>query len=392
MKSVILAQKEVKIFLQDRGDLAFSILLPIAIFLLMYSAFGGQYEFHGTLHLVNLDPEGSYSLRFLDILQKTEQLEIEEVSLSEADRKLERSDILFAVVIPEDFSVKLHAGTQSPLTFKQRGNGGQEGQIVASIVRGAAEKINQELHTIELVHHTLADRNMHIPNSEQTVRKLLAREQAHPIVQISEEIEGTIPDPAPHFLPGIVSMFVLFSITLSARTIVEERKKGTLERLLTTQLSTGDLFGGKFIANILKGFIQSFIILALAWTVFHIFTPVSFIHSLIVILMFAGAASVLGLVISSIARTEDQSVWISVLVTMGMVMIGGTFFSIPAGSILDTISRISLNTYANRALKEVIVRGGSLLNVWQELAILGSVIIAGLILARILFRPLSGKS
>jgi hypothetical protein len=58
----------------SKADAAIRLFVRIAIFLPMYNAFGGQYEFHGALHLINLDPEGSYSLRFLDILQKTEQL------------------------------------------------------------------------------------------------------------------------------------------------------------------------------------------------------------------------------------------------------------------------------------------------------------------------------
>jgi hypothetical protein len=112
---------------------------------------------------------------------------------------------------------------------------------------------------------------------------------------------GSSPDPVNQFLPGIVTMFVLFAITLSARAIVEERKKGTLERLLTTRLSVGQLFLGKFLANVSRGFVQTLILLVLAYMVFQLFTPLSFIESLVIALIFAAAASALGLIIASVA-------------------------------------------------------------------------------------------
>jgi hypothetical protein len=41
-RALIIALREVKTYLQDKGDLAFSLLLPVATFALIYGAFGGQ--------------------------------------------------------------------------------------------------------------------------------------------------------------------------------------------------------------------------------------------------------------------------------------------------------------------------------------------------------------
>ena len=201
---------------------------------------------------------------------------------------------------------------------------------------------------------------------------------------------GSSPDPVNQFLPGIITMFVLFAVTLSARAIVEERRKGTLERLLTTRLSVGQLFMGKFLASVSRGFVQTLILLILAYMVFQLFTPLSFVEALVIALIFAAAASALGLVIASIARTEDQATWIAVFFTMAMVMIGGTFFPISEGSVLYTISRVSINTYANSAFNMIIAQGGSLADVGLELGVLAGVMVVGLVLSRILFRVMPG--
>jgi len=387
---LIVALREVRTYLQDKADLAFSLLLPIAIFALMYGAFGGESMFNGTAHIVNEDQGGTYSTFLLEQLNEHENIDVDLLSPNEADSKLERSDLLMVIYIPKGFSNKLTSGEPTQLLFKQRGNGGQEGQIVASLVRGVAEGINQELQVYNQVSNALALSNISQERIEITVQKLLDQEGKDPIVDIREETVGSSPEPVNQFLPGIVTMFVLFAITLSARAIVEERKMGTLERLLTTRLSVGQLFTGKFLASVSRGFLQTLILLVLAYIVFQVFTPLSFLESLAIALIFAAAASALGLIIASIARTADQANWIAVFFTMVMVMLGGTFFEISEGSVLYTISKLSINTYANDAFKTIIAQGGSLADVGMELGVLAGVIVVGLVISRLLFRVMPG--
>ncbi len=384
-RALIVALREVRTYLQDKADLAFSLLLPIAIFALMYGAFGGESLFHGTAHVANEDHGGTYSALFLERLGELDNLDVELLSPSEADSKLDRSNLLMVVYIPKGFSDKLASGEPAQLVFKQRGNGGQEGQIVASLVRGVAEEMNQEFQVYSQVSNTLVGRDIPQESIEITTQKFLDRERENPIVRVREETVGSSPDPVNQFLPGIVTMFVLFAVTLSARAIVEERRKGTLERLLTTRLSVGQLFMGKFLASVSRGFVQTLILLVLAYMVFQLFTPLSFGASLVIALIFTAAGSAVGLVIASIARSEDGATWIAVFFTMVMVMLGGTFVEVPA-----TISKVSINTYANNAFNTIIAQGGSLADLGLELGVLAGVAVVGLVLSRIFFRVMPG--
>ena len=182
-------------------------------------------------------------------------------------------------------------------------------------------------------------------------------------------------------------MYVLFAISISAAALVEERRKGTLERLLTTHLAIGELFFGKFLASVLRGFIQTFILLALSYAVFQIFTPLSFLASLLIALLFATACSAIGLLIASTVRTQDSATWIGVFFTMTMTMLGGTFFTISKGTTLYTFSKLSVNGYANDAFKTLISNGGfSTLGV--DIAVMVGVTLVGLILSRMIFKAL----
>ena len=135
--------------------MAFSLLLPLAVFALMYGAFGGQ-AFHGTANIVNEDQGGTYSTLLIERLDELDSLDVELLSSAEADDKLDRANILMLLHIPEDFSENLTAGETTQLVFKQRGNGGDEGQIVTSIIGGVVEQIGQEIQVREQIKGALA--------------------------------------------------------------------------------------------------------------------------------------------------------------------------------------------------------------------------------------------
>jgi ABC-2 type transport system permease protein len=253
-----------------------------------------------------------------------------------------------------------------------------------------AEQMNQEFQVYSELNSALAEYDIPRERINIVTQNYLDQERASPVIGVNEQTVGSSPDPVNLFLHGVVTMFVLFAITLSARAIVEERRKGTLERLLTTRLSVGQLFVGKFLANVSRGFVQTLILLILAYIVFQIFTPLTFIECLVIALIFAAAASALGMVIAAVARSEDGATWIAVFFTMVMVMLGGTFFEIGEGSALYTISQFSINTYANSAFKTIISEGGSLANLGLELGVMAGVAVVGLVLSRILFKVMPG--
>ena len=388
-RALTVALREARSYLQDKGDLAFSLLLPIAIFAVMYGAFGGQGQFHGTASVVNED-SGSYSASLLERLEAVDSLDVQLFSASAAETKLERSDLLLVTYIPAGFSDRLAGGQPAELVFKQRGNGGTEGQIVTSIVRGVVDQMNREFQVQQQVRTLVAGNNIPQERINVTVQKFISKEQASPLVQVTETAIGSSPDPVDQFLPGIITMFVLFAISLSAQVIVEERRKGTLERLLTTRLTRGELFVGKFLSGVLRGFLQALTLLVLSYIVFQLFPPLSFLQVLVVAFIFAAASSALGLVIAAIARTPDQAIWISVVFTNVSVILGGTFFAIPAGTFFATLSKFSINTYVNDALVGMITQGKSLSTYWFDVAVIVAVTVAALILSRMFFRPVPG--
>jgi ABC-2 type transport system permease protein len=389
-RALIVALRVLQTFLQDKADLAFSLLLPVVTFALIYGAFGGTELFHGTAYIVNEDTNGIYARQLLADIGEQSSLDVEFLSLNEAESKLNNSDLNLVFLIPADFSAQLSSGQAAELTFLQRGNGGQEGQIVASIIRGVVSELNQNFSVQAQVNEILADADISSWKITYTTQQFLEREREYPLIGIEEISVGSKPNTVKQFLAGIITMYVLFAISISAAAIVEERRKGTLERLLTTRLNISELFFGKFIASVFRGFVQTLILLVLSYAVFQIFTPLSFLESIFFALLFSMACSAIGLVIASIARTQDAATWIGVFFTMATTMLGGTFFTIQKGTFLYTLSRFSINTYANGAFQGLISESSHIADLGTEIAVLVGVMVVGLIISRLLFKVIPG--
>ena len=105
---------EVRLYLQDKGDLAFGLLLPILTFALMFGAFGGETMYKATATVVDEDG-GIYSQQLIEKLDAVDGVSIDLLSAEDADARLERSDILIALFIPSGFSDTLASGGQAEL-------------------------------------------------------------------------------------------------------------------------------------------------------------------------------------------------------------------------------------------------------------------------------------
>jgi ABC-2 type transport system permease protein len=385
LRPFVVAWVELKRFGADRGALAFSIALPIALFSLMYGVFGGGTSFSATASMVDLDG-GPVAARLLDRISAVDGLTVEVLTEAEADSALDRSRILTAVVIPAGFSGKLEAGDPASVLFKRRGSGGETGQIVSQIVQGAAQDIAAEFEVRELARTQLDGKGVPEAQIEQSVRALMDEARTAPAVTVERRTVGEEEDPLDRLIPGVLTMFLMFAATMSAASIIVERRTGTLERLLTTRLSVNQLFVGKFLASVGRAMAQALILLSLAFAVLRVADAAAFAQVVVLSLLIAAAVSSLGLVVAGMARTQEQATWASVFLTMTMTVFSGTFVSVGETGLLASLSKLTLNKYAIDGIHGIISGNAGLAGQGPEAAILGGIAVIGFIVARVAFR------
>ena len=385
LRPFYLALLEVKRFLADRGDVATSIALPIALFSLMLGVFGGGASFNGTAHVANLD-EGAVSDELIERLNRVDGVSVELYTGAELNDALDRSAVLSGFVIPAGFSANMEAGTPSVITVRRRGSGGDEGQIIGSILQGIAQDLAAEYELRNAIAALVSD-TVTSDGITATAQALAAEaREVPPVSVVTESLAEDEADILDRLLPGVVVMFLLFSVTIGAQTLIEDRRIGTLERLVTTRLSLEQMFIGKFLAGLSRGMLQVMVLMGLAFLVFRVAGPLVFLQSMVLAIVVAASVSALGLTIATLARSQEQATWSAVFFTMFMTIFGGTFFPVPDAGVLGILSRFTLNKYAINAFEGILNGTSTLADQWFEIALLGGVTLVGLVIARTQFR------
>ena len=397
LRPVHIALLDLKLFLNNRAELAFSIALPILLFALMYGALSSESDVFTPASVVDLDG-GPHARELVDRLDSLASLEVEERTEADAAAALDRSAILFAVVIPAGFSEALEAGEPAPLVFRQRGNGGDTGQIVAAIVRGIARDMAMESRVRVQTQRALAGSGVSPDRIESEIGSQLETLRAKPPVVVEvlrpgnrlrewmDEEGKSGDDLFSRLLPGLIVMFVMFSVTLAAQALVEDRRTGTLERLMTTRLGVNQLFAGKLLSGVMRAMFQTVVMLSLAFVVFRPGGPLAYVELLAFALLAAAAFTSVSLVIGAVARNRNQAAWAAVFFTLLMVVFSGTFFQITEGTLMHSISRATINAYAIDAMQNILGKGEHLGQQWLEMAVMAGVAVLGLAVARLMFR------
>ena len=388
-----LAYIEVKRYFRDPGALGLSLALPIALLALMLGAFGGEPSFNGKASVVDLDKSPG-SARLIELIAAAPGVDVEMLEEGRADRLLDRSARLLVTVIHQGYGEAAARGGPSPLVeFRQRGSGGDEGSIVASIVRGAATKHAAEEQSRRVVASSAAAQGLAVSEAEvdEAVTGAIEQQGEAPFVSVEVEKTGETTAPFNIYFPGILTMMVMFAVTLNAISIVDERLDGRLERLLITGPGLNGVFAGKFLSGLVRGFLQAFILATLGWAVFRSFVPADYGAMLVIVAVLTAFTSAVGMAIAAFVRTREQANWSAVIITMVMATVGGSFFEPASGGILDIIGRASPLRYGNDALRTILTDTGNLSAVWLEIAVLGGLAVVLLIISRWLFSALQGR-
>ncbi|MDH3403552.1 MAG: ABC transporter permease [Acidobacteriota bacterium] len=190
-------------------------------------------------------------------------------------------------------------------------------------------------------------------------------------------------------VPGVLAMIIMvMTMMLSSMAIVRETELGTMEQLLVTPLSPGAIIVGKLVPYAMVGTVE--IMTALPVVLFWFDVPLrgSLGALAILTLPFMLCTLGLGLLVSTLSRTQQQAMMIATFVFMlPQIYLSGFVFPIqnmPRGFQLATYA-VPLRYYL-QVLRGVFLKGVGLEVLWpQGLAMLG-LGVAILLLARLRFQ------
>jgi ABC-2 type transport system permease protein len=191
------------------------------------------------------------------------------------------------------------------------------------------------------------------------------------------------------YVPAVLAMvLMLVTMILPSMAVVKEKEIGTLEQLIVTPLRPWQIILGKLTPFVMVGMLDLLLITALVTGVFKVPLRGSFLLLVALTFLFLMTTLGLGLLVSSLVRTQQQAMGFCVYVLMvPMIYLSGLIFPIenmPQG--FQAASRaIPVRYYAN-ILRGIFLKGAGLDVLWPDalaLLIIGTTVLS---LASLRFR------
>ncbi|EHH0803477.1 ABC transporter permease [Vibrio vulnificus] len=193
---------------------------------------------------------------------------------------------------------------------------------------------------------------------------------------------------AVNIVPGLLGVILTMTMILfTSAAIVRERERGNLELLITTPVRSFELMVAKIVPYIFVGLIQVFIILGLGHVIFGVPINGSVAQILLGTLLFIAASLTLGLVISTIAKTQLQAMQMTVFILLPSILLSGFMFpyeGMPVAA--QWIAEVLPATHFMRMIRGIVLRGADLFDLWRDTLWMIGFTLLGLIIASTRFK------
>ncbi|HSE28484.1 MAG TPA: ABC transporter permease [Gemmatimonadales bacterium] len=189
-------------------------------------------------------------------------------------------------------------------------------------------------------------------------------------------------------VPGIIG--VLLSITMvliASMAVVRERERGTLEQLVVTPIGKTSLMLGKMAPFLIIGYVQVGVILLLGRLLFRVPFQGSVPLLLAFTLPFILASLGLGLLFSTLVRTQAQAMQLGFFYLMPNILLSGFMF--PREAMPPAAQWIAATlplTYFLEVLRGILLKGVGFEALWREGLILAGFAVGLTGLAVVRFR------
>ncbi len=330
-----LASRIIHQVLRDKRTLALIFVVPLVVMTLLYLVLTSASSIR-TLAIVR--PTGTNSDRLNTLIDKLlpgkDKLNTLNISTDQVDTTLKNGDADAAIVFPPNFAQQVFAGQNPQVQIKLEGSDPIVASAMSDLAKGLIQQLGIALATLKAQQGQGGQSGQTPSLVSSSIPFTVANPQylhGGPEYTFNDSI-------APVFI-GIFSFFFVFLLTSVA--FLRERSQGTIERVMVSPLTRAEL---------VMGYICGFTLFALVQSV--------------------GSVN-LGIFLSTFAQNEFQVVQFIPLVLGIQVFLSGIFWPVnQLPRLLQPISYILPLTYANDALRGVMLKNNSLQDIAGQLSAL----------------------
>ncbi|NLQ21745.1 ABC transporter permease [Shewanella sp. S-1] len=303
--------KELRQLSRDRMTFGMIVMIPLVQLMLFGYAINTDAR-HLPAGLVNLS-DSAYSRALVKAVEATQVVDFKQryLSAAEAEAAITRGEVKAVLYLPADLDERL---VRHPSFV------GQQYLAQSYIAQPAGQWLVDGSDTV--VASTIRSLRQ-MPLDEVAGRALKTAIPSFEVVQYFNPEQRSVVNIVPGLLGVILTMTM---VMFTSAAIVREREQGNMEFLITTPVRPLELMLGKIVPYVMVGFVQVTIILSAGHLLFDVPIRGGLDSIALAAMLFICASLTLGLVISTIAKTQLQSMQMTVFILLPSILLSGFMF------------------------------------------------------------------
>jgi ABC-type multidrug transport system permease subunit len=369
-------KKELLQLLRDKYLVGFIITLPIAQLLVTGLAIQREMRHIPTIVLNYDNRNASFELMKAFESSQYFDLTVEPSIQSEANvlRSVKSGKYKIGLVIPPNYSRHL-------LTGEATAN-------VHLVLDGTNANISKTV--LDAAQAILANHSLEVAkgNRAQSVNTELGLNAGRikPVNLSTKVINNEALSPSVFLIPGILGVIMhMMTVLFTSSSIVRERETGTLEQLMVSPLLVGDLMVGKVLPYALIGLLDMVLTLSVMVGFFNIGVSGGSGFLWIASTLFIFNSLGLGLLISTLAKTQVQSVQMTMGLLLPSLLLSGFVFPLePMPWLIKIVSYLLPLTYYLEVIRGIVIKGCGFTELWQPFVwlLLGTILLLSISIVR----------
>jgi drug efflux transport system permease protein len=363
-KAVAVARKELRQIRRDRRTLLILLFVP-AFFLLIYG-YALNFDIRHVQLAVQDNDRSSASREVISAFVNSGYFDLigEAPTPGNIDVLLDRGDARAVLVIPSEFGSDVVSGWPTTVQFIVNGDNANTATTVVGYATGLVNALSER--------YELQARQGSVSGPVLSVE---------PRVWYNSELRSTL-----FLVPGLIAYIAMLTAVVStALSVVREKEAGTMEQVRMAPIGPVPYVLGKTAPYFVVSLISSMSIVFAAMVLFDMPMRGSWVVLVGIVSLFLVGALAFGLLISSIAESQQVAFQLALLTSfLPTLMLSGFIFPIASmPTFLQLVTRIVPARYFLVALRGIVLKGVGPADFWPDVVALVVFAVATLTLASV---------
>lgn len=380
MKKILaIIQKDIKLRFTSPWEWMFFIVLPLIFtFLLAGGTPSGEEETRIRLLVVD-ESQTQISAQIIAELEKSTAVYPALINLQDGQEQFETRRASALLIIPAGLDMAAVQAGNAEVELKQQPNN-MNATIAARAVLTALRRVSGSVSAAQNAVDLVDARKPFASEAE----KQAYFEQA---IQLAQNIQAEAPervevvegatadkvdwDPRANSSAGQLITWVFIPLFGISELMAEERRSGTLRRLLTTPTGRATFLLGTVGGQVLVAIVQ--MALLVTFGIFVMRLPWASAPGALALIVVTAclAAGAIGTAMGAFVKTASQANGLSIMMGMTMALLGGCWYPLELfPPFIQQIVKILPTTWAMQGMLDIVLRGRGLVDVLPEAGVL----------------------